>query len=452
MAACCEEDTTGRVFVGTFVHSTDENHLEIHKDKVIGVNSQGKIFFIDNADRFELTENFSGCKFSHLSERQFLIPGFVDTHIHASQYSYAGTGYDLPLLKWLEKYTFPVESKFQDVGFAKRNYEKVVERTLRNGTTTASYFATIHLEATKILSDVCEKYNQRAFIGKVNMDINSPNYYIEDTLKSVADTEEFIDYVQRKRNPLITPVITPRFAVSCSFKLLKLLGDLAREYDIPVQSHMSENKAEIEFVRREFPQYEHYAGVYGEAGLLSEKTYMAHCCHLCDNETELVALSGTGVSHCPTSNFNIRSGLADVRYLSDRKIKVGLGTDVSGGHSPSMLHALRQAINTSNILAITREGNYTPINYKDAFYYATLGGSKVLGLEKKIGNFQVGKDFDAVLVDPDASDSPFDCFDEDNIDVVVQKFLYLGDDRNLKRVFVSGKLVSVMTGVPFKSS
>jgi guanine deaminase len=321
-------------------------------------------------------------------------------------------------------------------------YRKVVTRTLKCGTTTASYFATIHYEACTVLSDLVEEFGQRAYIGKVCMDKNAPDFYIESTQTSLDDTERFIKYVIGKNSPLITPVVTPRFAISCTSDLMIGLGKLAKRYQLPIQSHMSENIEETKNVADMHPNCTHYADVYKEMGLLTDKAYMAHCCHVSPDEAKMLSEFRTGVSHCPTSNFNLRSGIADVKFLAENDIKIGLGTDVSGGHSPSMLNAIYSAITASNTIQITRGNGYRPITHKDAFYMATLGGSKVLGLDEKIGNFEVGKDFDALLIDPDAVDSPFDCFENDDLEDVVQKFLYIGDDRNIKKVFVAGKLVS----------
>lgn len=154
---------------------------------------------------------------------------------------------------------------------------------------------------------------------------------------------------------------------------------------------------------------------------------------------------GTGVSHCPGSNFDLKSGVADVRYLLDRKFKVGLGTDVSGGHSPSMLDAIRQCVTASTVVAASKPDSYKTLSYKDAFKLATLGGSEVLGLSDRIGNFEVGKDFDALFIDPDAEDTPFDCFECDTLEDVIQKFFYLGDDRNILQVYVAGRPVAGRT-------
>jgi len=419
--------------------------MDICQKRIIGVDDDGKIVFVDNAAKVgELAKKFGFEKKNVINlkpSRQFLIPGFVDTHIHAPQYVFTGTGYDLPLLQWLEKYTFPAESRFRNTEFASDAYRKVVARLLKNGTTTASYFATIHYEATEILCNIVAELGQRAYVGKVSMDRNGPQYYIETTEQSINDSERFVKHVLELKNPLITPVVTPRFVLSCTSELMKKLGHIAKKYNVPIQSHINETKNEVAMVKKDYSDHS-YTAVYDKHNLLNHKTYMAHCCHSSDEELSLMLERSSAVSHCPTSNFNIRSGVADVRYMLNKNMKVGLGTDVSGGESPSILVAIRDCIKASNVLSFGKSEGYKPLSFKEAFFLATLGGSQVLGLDDKIGNFEVGKEFDALVIDAEAKDSPFDCFNADDSKDVVQKFLMLGDDRNIQKVFVAGKLVS----------
>lgn len=244
-----------------------------------------------------------------------LIPGFIDTHIHAPQYPNIGLGYDVTLLDWLDKYTFPLEKKFADVKFAERVYETVVvrinmtlgkchfcnlgeagyllefcdwvicnmsnsaiilllhfqKRLLENGTTTASYFATIHPESSFILAKSALKFGQRAFIGKVNMIKNSPPGYCESFDKSLATTRICINEILNLKSDLITPIMTPRFAINCDMPLMEELAKLAAEYKIPIQTHLSENTSEIQKVKEMYPDCRHYVDVYDKAGLLTEK-------------------------------------------------------------------------------------------------------------------------------------------------------------------------------------
>ncbi|NWY53354.1 GUAD deaminase, partial [Chionis minor] len=367
------------------------------------------IVFLEQTDQQEQLAKKWGFKTSdirELSNHEFFMPGMVDTHIHAPQYSFAGTRVDLPLLQWLTTYTFPTEAKYKDSDFAEEVYTRVVRRTLKNGTTTACYFATIYTDTSLLLAEIVDKFGQRAFVGKVCMDMNdSVPQYKEITADSVQETER------------VQPVITPRFGPSCTEDLLCALGDLAQARDLHVQSHISENEDEVKLVENMFPAYQNYTELYDKNKLLTSKTVMAHACYLSEEELKLFSLRGAAISHCPNSNFSLRSGVLDVQKVLKHNVKLGLGTDVAGGYSASMLDAIRKTMMASNSLQINKV-NETGLTLEEAFQLATLGGSQALGLDDVIGNFEVGKEFDALLINMKASDSPFDLFSADNFEVI----------------------------------
>ncbi|NXD98114.1 GUAD deaminase, partial [Chaetorhynchus papuensis] len=427
------------VFKGTFVHSSASAPMEILHGHLLGVGDNGTIVFVEQADQLEELAKTWGFKTSdirQLSKHEFFMPGLVDTHIHAPQYSFTGTRVDLPLLQWLTSYTFPTEAKYQDSGFAEEVYTRVVRRTLKNGTTTACYFATIHTDSSLLLAEITDKFGQRAFVGKVCMDMNdSVPQYREITADSVQETER------------VQPIITPRFGPSCTEDLLNALGDLAEAHNLHVQSHISENEEEVKLVESMFPTYQNYTELYDKNKLLTSKTVMAHACHLSEEELKLFSLRGAAISHCPNSNFSLRSGVLNVRKVLDHNVKLGLGTDVAGGYSASMLDAIRKTMMASNSLQINKV-NETGLTLQEAFQLATLGGSQALGLDDVIGNFEVGKEFDALLINTKASDSPFDLFSADDFEVIrTGLMIKKSDDRNISEVYVAGKQV-----VPFSSS
>ncbi|XP_066943920.1 uncharacterized protein [Macrobrachium rosenbergii] len=429
------------VFVGVFVHSTDESPMVILTDMVMGVLNT-KIEFMESVeelDHLKAEYGFTDSNIHYMTPSQFMMPGLIDTHIHASQFPNNGVAMDLPLLEWLQTYTFPTEANFSDTLFAREVYSKVVERLLRNGTTTAAYFGTIHLEGSKILADVVHDKGQRALIGKVNMMRNCPEYYREMSVQeSIRDTEEFIRYVRGIQSPLVHPIVTPRFAPTCPEDQLASLGQLAAKYGCHIQSHLGETQPECNWVKELFPWAKSYTDVYDSMRLLSEKSVMAHCIWLTDDEIYILRERGVGVAHCPNSNISVRSGLCDIRRLLNHGLKVGLGTDCSGGYSASVLDALRQALQVSNVLALDRDQDYQRLTFKEAFRMATLGGAKVLNMEDKIGNFEIDKEFDCLLIDVSAPGTAVDVFSKDTIEDKIQKFLYTGDDRNIARVYVAG--------------
>ncbi|CAA9999904.1 unnamed protein product [Nesidiocoris tenuis] len=394
----------------------------------------GDVSFL-NSDRYELKK---------LANGQFLCPGFVDLHTHAPQFPNQGLGMGLPLLDWLDKYTFPLEMRYKDENFAKKVYHDVVKSTLKSGTTTACYYGTIHRQSTTHLAKAASQLGQRALVGKVNMNRNSPANLVESTDSSLEDTESFIKDVKAFENPLVEPVITPRFAIACDTKLLRELGDLAAKYNLHVQTHISENVDEIAYTKELFPDAESYAQVYDSAGLLTDKTILGHGVHLTDDEEKLIAKRGSAVAHCPNSNTWLRSGICDVRRLWRNGVKIGLGTDVGAGSVASIIDAMRSALATSTNKSFF-SADYQPLTFHEVFYLATLGGAEALGKEKVIGNFEVGKDFDALVVDveksQDQTPSTF-TYEEHSVLERVQKLIFCGDNRNITDVYVRGRLVS----------
>lgn len=424
------------IFVGPLVHSNEKGEL-ITYDRAAVLVENGKIC---NVTVNPQSNEMIGENVTILSEKQFLMPGFIDCHTHAVQFPNLGLGYDKNLLDWLETYTFPLEKKYVDEKFAEHVFKNVVKRTLAMGTTTACYFASLYRKASMILAQSVAHYGQRAFIGKVNMNVQRNDGYYESTAESIKNTVEFVNDILNLNNPLIKPIITPRFALSCDMELMKELGKLAKEKDLHVQTHISENLDEIEAVRNMFTDYPSYAAVYETAGLLTNKTVLAHAIYLTDKEIALLKQNNTAVVHCPSSNTCLKSGLCDVQKLKSEGLKVGLGTDVAGGQSANIMEAMRSALQVSTHLAMLKD-DYKPLNYKDVFYMATLGGAKSLAIDKEVGNLIAGKQFDALIIDMSVSDGPLDDFMSYKLEEQIQRFIFSGDDRNIVAVYISGRKV-----------
>ena len=327
-------------------------------------------------------------------------PALESTWISCSGWRYISYRLVLVILMLMilwQTYTFPVESKFQDLDFAKFAYSKAVRRHLKSGTTFASYYATIHKDAALVLSDVIAEVGQRAFVGKVAMDRNSPDFYIESTTRSIADTEDFVrallqrtpqgkafveqvdaslategvqptdipfsdrpTLLNRRDAPLVLPCITPRFVPTCTPASLKGLGDLSHRYGLPVQSHLSESLNEIAFVKSLHPEATTYAGVYHANGLLHRGSIMGHCIHCSEEELQLLRDTQTSTINCASSNFLLGSGIMDVRRFLDAGVTVGLGTDVAGGASASMLDCMRNTISASRAMGFRSRADGVP--------------------------------------------------------------------------------------------
>ncbi|RUP50184.1 hypothetical protein BC936DRAFT_140037 [Jimgerdemannia flammicorona] len=445
------------VFHATIVHTPVRGELQVLRDCLIAVDTNGIIGAIHSnvptsaSPETFLTSEFHGLPVRYLSKHQFLMPGFIDTHVHAPQYSYTGSGTDVPLMTWLNKYAFPAERLLTSLPLARDVYTRLVRRLLRNGTTTALYFATLHLEPTKILADIVEDLGQRGFVGKASMDRNAPDDYSEHTADAALQSaESFIQYVIGKANPLVVPVITPRFIPTCSLDLLRGLADLSRRYgNLPIQSHISESHDEIAFVRSLHPELEHGNGcdttIFDSCGLLTPRTVMAHGVHLTEKNISVLKQRGSSVAVCPLSNFYFANGIFPLHeHHLEKGLKCGLGTDVAGGYSPSMLHSVRTAVVASKALALTHpRGKEVEVDWRTAVWVATVGGARCLGIEDQVGTLEVGKVFDAVLVDVgDEVVGAVDVFEEmDSLERVVEKFIHLGDERNVAGVWVQGKKV-----------
>jgi len=419
---------------GTIVHTID-NKLEVIEGGYIAV----KDGMITEISRTPIEGDF---QLVETTKTQLIIPGLIDTHIHAPQYVFAGCGLDLPLLQWLEKYTFPAETKFASVEHAKKVYEAVVSRTLTHGTTTACYFATIWTESSHLLSKICREHGQRAFVGKVSMDRNSPPTYCEETKKAIDSAKEFVNQYPVD-DDLVQPIITPRFVPTCTPELMLALSEIqTHRPSTLIQSHVSENLGEIAWVQSLHPECENYCDVYRKYGLLGPKTILAHGVHLTDDELKMLNATGGAIAHCPSSNFQLFSGACDIRRLQKAGVKVGLGTDVAGGPSPSMIDAMRNALicSRSNLFLKREKGeDYVPLTVPEVLALATEGGAKALGIDDKVGNFVVGKQFDALIVD--LTKGVCDCFGEESIGDLLDKFVHRGDDRNVVTVYVKGKQV-----------
>ncbi|KAI1272531.1 hypothetical protein F5Y07DRAFT_403355 [Xylaria sp. FL0933] len=445
------------VFHGTLIHCLSLQQLEVLEHGLIVISPEGIISeLVKSIDKDSIRQHLatiglaqSQCDIHYLDRGQFLVPGFVDTHNHAPQWAQRGIGQGMHILDWLNKYTFVNEARFSDPEYARRIYASCVDGFLQQGITTASYYGSMHAEATNILADLCLEKGQRAFVGKCNMNRDAPDYYRDSTVeRSLSETQHCLAHI-RKIDPegrLIKYVLTPRFAITCEDDLLAGLGEIAKSNpDLPIQTHFNEAEQEMSYTKKLFPIFENEVDLYDHFGLLNRRSILAHCCYVSEYELERLKDLECGVAHCPISNMTVGGGFmaAPVREFLRRGIKVGLGTDSGGGFSSSILDAMRQAIVASNAREVMSHGQDKGLSIPEVFYLATLGGARVCCLDKKIGNFAVGKEFDALAVDSKSSVPGIMTMIEehDTIEIIFDKFIMTGDDRNIKSVFVRGRQV-----------
>lgn len=359
---------------------------------------------------------------------KLLIPAFYDLHVHAPQYRNLGLALDLPLLEWLETYTFPEESKFRDIAYAEHVYRRFVHELWMQGTMRSSVFASAHLQATIKLMEIFREAGLGAFVGLVGMDRNCP----ETVQNTTEQVQTFLEQVAQESDSLVRPIITPRFIPTCSREMLKMMGKLAKKHNMPVQSHLSENKDEIRWVRQLMPETICYADGYRRYGLLGDTpTLMAHCCYTKGIELRMIKRHHVTVVHCPTSNCNLGSGAAPIRRFLDNGIPVALGTDVSGGHNMSILRVIQYAIQTSKLYQIFTPRKEAFLKVSEAFYLATKSGGSFFG---QCGCFEKGYDFDALVVD-----DAYLNHEKYELNQRIERYIFLGDDRDIKVRFCAGK-------------
>lgn len=446
-----------QLFQGTAFSSQSSKEIQILKDYLFAINAEGmieKVVAPVDAEYHPLLEAYQGkSNFHRLAEGQYLLPGFIDLHVHAPQWAQSGTALDIPLYDWLNMYTFPLESKFADLDFAEKVYDDLVSTLLANGTTTVLYFATVHKEASLLLAELCAKKGQRGLVGKVVMDdpAQNPEYYRDaDTHSALVDTEEFILAVRELAKTVkqgVYPVVTPRFIPSCTNEALEGLGKLAAKYDAYVQSHCSESDWAHGYVRDRFDKNDAFA--LHDFGLLREKSVMAHCNFLDEPDADLFAETGTAIAHCPVSNAYFANSVIPVAHFHAKGIDIGLGTDISGGFSPSLFDNVRQAVISSRMLedgvdpslpAHERGVPDSRITIDEAFYLATAGGGESLSLP--IGRLQQNYAWDVQIIDTKLPSAKLPIFDEnEDLHGIFEKIMYLARPENIREVWVQGMKV-----------
>ena len=416
------------VLKGHICHSRDRNQIDVFEshylvcvdDLCAGVFSS-------------LPEQHRALPLTDYGDR-LIIPGMSDLHIHAPQFSFRGLGMDMELLDWLHVHTFPEESKYADLSYADLAYGQFVEHLRRSETTRASVFATIHREATELLMEKLEESGLISYVGKLNMNRNSPDYYREPTTEySIAETRKWLDETKEKWKRT-KPILTPRFIPSCTDDLMTELGKLSREYDVPTQSHLSENLSEIAWVGELVPEAKNYGDAYNRFGMFGgdHKCIMAHCVYSDALEMQLMKENGVFIAHSPESNINVASGVAPINRYLDYGLHVGLASDVAGGSHESLFKAMTHAIQSSKLRWRLLDQSVPFLTFDTAFYLATRGGGAFFG---KVGAFEKGYELDAVILDDTNLDHPQPL----TVKQRLERIAYLGDERNICGKYVFGR-------------
>jgi guanine deaminase len=443
--------------VGTVIDAPVIGELRIRDKALVVVDASGAVSAVrgptdaDYHTRCDVLRR-SG-QLVELGKGQYLLPGLIDLHIHAPQWPHMGKALDVSLAEWLMDYTFPLEAKYQDIGFAEDVYASLVDAMVANGTTTAVYFATRHVPATQRLAEICVERGQRALVGKVAMDAaeTCPDFYRDDSAgQAIDETRQLIDQIRGipgNEAGRVLPVITPRFVPSCTDELLRGLGELAAETGCHVQTHCSESDWAHSYGIERFGHSD--TMTYADMGLLRRSTVLAHSNFVSSRDMDAIAAAGAAVAHCPLSNAYFANAVFPLREALDRGVHVGLGTDISGGPGPSIFTAARNAVAVSRIredgtdatVAADRRGiPGVRVSTAEAFWLATTGGGAALDLP--IGVISPGYSFDAQVVDTDVPDSDLMVWPEfDSGHDVLEKMIHNAGRRNVAMVWVQGNAV-----------
>ena len=405
-----------------------ENSFEYYADGAIVVEN-GIIQAIGNAQDILAKESADIEVVSY--ENKLITSGFIDTHVHYPQTGMIAS-YGEQLLDWLNNYTFPAEGKFEDVAHAEKVTKIFLDELESNGTTTALVFGTVHKESVDAFFTEAEKRKLRIICGKVMMDRNAPDFLTDTPESSYEDSKELIERWHNKGR--LHYAVTPRFAPTSTPEQLEAAARLLKEYpDLYMHTHLSENLKEIEWVKELFPERANYLDVYDHHNLLSERSVFAHGIHLCDSECERLAETGSAVAFCPTSNLFLGSGLLDLPRLEKFGVNVGMGTDVGAGTCFSLLSTMNEAYKVMQL-----QGQ--ALSPFKSLYLATLGGASALRLDDKIGNLEVGKEADFVVMDLAAT--PLLKFRMDNstsLEETLFALMLMGDDRVVCETYVYGE-------------
>ena len=426
-------------FRGSIYHCIEENGSlkPIYFDDGLMVvdNKSGKIIDVGNFSDLRSSWDISN-NLIHFRDR-LIMPGFVDTHVHYPQYKVIAS-YGTSLLEWLNKYTFVEEQRFSDVAYADQIANLFLDELIKNGTTSVMTFCTSFKQSVDAFFNAAENRNLRMVAGKVMMDRHAPDELCDNPDNSYSDSKELIEKWHNKGR--LRYAVTPRFAPTSSSSQLKQAARLLNEYPsddqtkgVLLQTHLNENDEEIAWVNDLFPDSNSYFGVYEDHGITGNRSVFGHCIHNTEEEYQRMAKTGSKVSLCPTSNLFLGSGLFELEKLESYGIDVSLASDVGGGDSFSMFKVMNEAYKICRL----NDFNLDPIK---AFYLTTLGAAKVLDMNDSIGNFEVNKEADFIVIDLNATEI---ISQKNKIAMGVNDILFnlmtLGDDRLIDEVFILGQ-------------
>lgn len=417
-----------KLLKGNIIHAPALGKLETIENGALVLEDDGTIREVLR----RAPAQFDGEIFDYTGK--LIMQSFADMHLHAPQYPNVGMGMDLPLLDWLKTYTFPAEARFADLGYARRVYRQLARDLIANGTTRVVMFSSMHTDATLVLMEELENAGVTGYVGKVNMDRNGGENLEETTAESMRETLRWLEGCTRFR--YVKPILTPRFTPSCTDELMGWLGRLAEEKGLYVQSHLSENRDEISWVRELHPDCAQYWESYDKFGLWKDHTVMAHCVHSDARERRAIKQAGVVVAHCPDSNINLCSGIAPVREMLDEGLWVTLGTDIAAGSALSGSQMVTMSIRASKIRSFTEPAHPAFLTVPEAYYLCTTSGHRYFGAG---AGFAAGDKLHALVMDDSAlpeTPAPLTLSER------LERALYHMNSGNIRAVWSEGRKVS----------
>lgn len=416
-----------KVIKGNIIEAQSLNTLKTYKNGYLVLDEEGKLICLSQT----LDKEYQNLPLTDYGDA-LILQSFCDMHLHAPQYPNIGLGMDLELIDWLNTYTFPTEAKCKDLNYARNIYSHLAKELINKGTTRVCMFSSLHTDATLVLMEELEKEGVTGYVGKVNMDRNGSSELEETTKESITETLRFIKEAERFKT--LKPIITPRFTPSCTNSLMENLGKIANSYNLLVQSHLSENLKEIEWVKELHPDLDEYWQSYAKYNLWKEKTLMAHCVYSSDSEIKAMKEAKVVAVHCPDSNINICSGTAPIRHFLNEGVWVTLGSDIAGGSTLSMLKVMTLAIRASKNIAINTKDKSNVLTAEEAYYLATSSGERYFN--DKVG-FPLNEKLHAIVLD----DTALVETERLTLSQRLERALYRTNENNIIAVYSEGRKV-----------
>ena len=415
-----------KIYHGDILFTPSADRLEIHENSYIIVED-GVVSQICE----KIPEQYQGAEVIDYDDK-LIIPAFSDLHVHGAQYVQRGIGMDCLLSDWLNHYTFPQESRFQNMEYAKNCYDAFVDDMLRHGTFHANVFATIHREATNYLFDKMEEKGMYGYVGKVNMDCNSPEFLTETTEDSLKETEKYL--AEHEGSKKVKTILAPRFAPTCSKPLIDGLGKLAAKYHCGVHTHLVESLWEAQEALNLFPGYSSDAEIYERACPIYHcPAIFAHVISPTNEYKLILKKHGICSFHFPDSTVNIIAGIMPLQHMEAEGLKIAMGTDIAGGHGIGIYRQVARAVQLSKLKEFYEPQESKTITITQAFYHATKESGSVFG---KVGSFEKGYAFNALVID-----NMEDPWTKMTAEEKLERFCYIGDDRNIKARYIDGELL-----------